>query len=146
MVGPPTLPFPAEHPGIFLAIFFGIMIVTSYGTAALSGWRALARAYPSEGPLVNARVWRGVSVGMRNATRYNRGVNIAANHQGIELRVFFLLRLGHPPLFIPWSDIDTAPDRGWFIDYVRFSFRRAAPWMLLRSDLAKAVLATRGVR
>ena len=141
----PPQPFPAEHPLLFLAIFAVVMIATSYGTAAITGWSTLARVYPSEGGLLGARVWHGQSARMRYRTRYNRGVNIAANHHGIELSVFFLIRLGHPPLFIPWSDIHTEPAKGWIFDYVRFSFRRASPWIMLRRDVAEEVLGVRSL-
>ena len=50
-------------------------------------------------------------------------------------------RPGHPPLFIPWSDVTTAAERGMFFEFVRFSFVRAPEVPLrLRRDLAEEVL------
>jgi hypothetical protein len=41
------------------------------------------------------------------------------------LSVFPIFRIGHPPLFFPWTDISTeAGSRRFFGDFVKFKFTK----------------------
>jgi hypothetical protein len=56
---------------------------------------------------------------------YNNCLTIGANPTGLYLSVFFLLRFGHPNLFIPWADISvTASKRVFLSIYTEFRFRQ----------------------
>lgn len=50
--------------------------------------------------------WPFQSVQMRTLWgNYNNCVNFGADQTGLYMAVFPLFRFGHPPLFIPWSEI-----------------------------------------
>jgi len=57
--------------------------------------------------------------GMRNV------LLVAADPQGLQLRVSFLFRLNHPELFVPWAEITVAHGRSFFMDFVEFRFHLA---------------------
>jgi hypothetical protein len=121
---------------LFLATWFGSM----YLIALVGGWRDLARLYRVDTPIAAARVWRNRGGRMRYNTRYNGCLNIAANSMGLQLSLWSIFRPAHPPLFIPWTDIETEPVRGMFFDSIRFSFPRANTSLLLKRNLGEEVL------
>lgn len=125
---------------LFPFFFIVFWCFTVWLIAVVGGWRDLARVYRADGPIANARQWRNKYGRMRYGTGYNGCLNIAANPLGIQLTLWSIFRPGHPPLFIPWSDISTKVERGLFFEFVRFSFRRATPTLLLRRDLAEEIL------
>lgn len=106
----------------------------------LSGWRALAQAYPARRPF-NGEQQRFASAVMRYNSRYSAVLTIGADFEGVYLAVFALFRAGHPPLFIPWSAIEVTRVQHWGVRGVRFDFR-AAPGVPLvtRAALAKKLL------
>src|SRR5260370_20051122 len=42
---------------------------------------------------------------MRFNSRYNGCLTVGADSSGLFLVPLFIFRLGHPPLFVPWSEI-----------------------------------------
>jgi hypothetical protein len=62
---------------------------------------------------------------MRARINYRSCLTISADSQGIYLRTFFLFRPFHPPLFIPWTDLDYTDKRMWFMRGVKLSFAKA---------------------
>jgi hypothetical protein len=51
---------------------------------------------------------------------------LGASQEGLFLAVSFPLRIGHPPLFIPWSEVESIePYRFLFFSIVRFRFKQA---------------------
>ena len=42
---------------------------------------------------------------MRWLTGYGNCLTVGANSYGLYLRILFLFRFMHPPLFIPWSEV-----------------------------------------
>jgi hypothetical protein len=123
---------------LFVAVWFGSMHLI----AAVGGWRDLARVYRAEMPMEFARRWRFRGCTMRFGTHYNGCLTIGASAMGLHLSLWSVFRPGHPPLFIPWSDITTSVQRNLFLESIRFSFLRATPWLQLRRDLAEDVLRT----
>jgi hypothetical protein len=124
---------------LFVATWFGSLHLI----ARVGGWRDLARVYRVEMPMELARQWRNKYGKMRNATGYNGCLNIGANSMGMQLSLWSLFRPAHPPLFIPWGDLTTAPAHGLFMEYVVFSFQRVPGVTLrLRRDLVEDVLRT----
>jgi len=78
-----------------------------------SGWRRLASLY-SERPAGRGRSRRhtGMVMGMAN---YRGGVRLAADDSHLHFSMTALLRPGHPPFSVPWSDITIARDEWpWF--------------------------------
>jgi hypothetical protein len=47
---------------------------------------------------------------------YNNVLTVASDSEGIYLGVLFLFRIAHPPLFIPWSEIEIeTPQKKFFV-------------------------------
>lgn len=46
---------------------------------------------------------------MRLSARYSGVLTLGADAEGLYLGVIFLFRVGHPRLFIPWSDVRAEP-------------------------------------
>ncbi len=69
---------------------------------------------------------------MRWGVNYNGLINIAADTAGIHLSIFFIFRAGHPPLFIPFSEISAAAmtRRLWF-SMIKLEFARCPSAYLL---------------
>lgn len=78
-----------------------------------SGWRGLAGLYPAR------EVGRGTSfrsgmmvMGMAN---YRGGARLTADPLHLRFSMSVMLRPGHPPFSVPWSDVTLSPDRWpWF--------------------------------
>ena len=82
-----------------------VWILVSFVIARIGGWSRLAKVYPAQANTLDGESWRFQSILMRWATGYNNCVTVGANPLGLGLSVLFLLRIGHPPLLFPWSDI-----------------------------------------
>ena len=90
------------HPLPFVLVFvicawMGVSFLSSY----LGGWASLARRYAYPDEFWGDR-WSFQSGQMRGMTNYGCCLTIGANSDGLYLSVLFLLRIGHPALFIPW--------------------------------------------
>ncbi len=114
-----------NRPELFLVGFVGLWIAISYLVARLGGWAKLATFYRFSGPF-DGQCWRFQSAELRWKMGYNNCLTVGANSAGLYLSVLFLFRLGHPGLFIPWTDISITPGkRGFWSIYREFRFRQA---------------------
>jgi hypothetical protein len=75
-------------------------------SAAGSGWQRLAQRYRALQPAAGNR-WEW-QYGMVNWAGYNGVLILTANEQGLFMELFFLFRIGHAPLFIPWHEFHHA--------------------------------------
>jgi len=114
-------------------IFIGIWIVVMILSAKLSGWQTIARYYRSDSPFHGVR-FRFQGARMRFWTNYNSSLTVGANKMGIHLSVWFLSRIGHPPLFIPWRDITMTDRKKLFVRQVALQFARcpSIPFVITR--------------
>lgn len=93
------------------ALSVGFFCFMSYLSGVISGWHELSQRFftqsepygatRSAGPfffVVYARYW----------THYNWAICMTSADDALYLSVYFLLRIGHPPLRIPWSEIKIA--------------------------------------
>ena len=99
--------FDPTNPANFLFFFLLIWILVTYLLSILGGWARLAEDYRSDSD-IDGSVWRFQSGTFRFGVRYNGVLTIGSSPSGLHLRVLFLFRMGHPPLFIPWSDVKKA--------------------------------------
>jgi hypothetical protein len=101
-------------------------ILVSLIISRVSGWALLARLYFAQDSItLDGESWRFQSIQMRWATNYGNCVTVKANPLGLGLSVLWLLRIGHPPLLIPWSDISIHGVRRsrFFPSLTEFRFR-----------------------
>lgn len=92
----------------------------------IGGWALLAKAYPAQyAASLDGETHRFQSIQMRWATNYGNCVTVRTNSLGIGLSVLWLLRIGHPPMLIPWSDITIQKVRRsrFFSPLIEFRFR-----------------------
>jgi hypothetical protein len=103
-----------------------VWILVCWIISRISGWALLEKAYPAQDAAsLDGETWRFQSIQMRWATNYGNCVTVKTNSLGLGLSVLWLLRLGHPPLLIPWADITIHRVRRsrFFPALVEFSFR-----------------------
>lgn len=93
---------------IYPIFFVTLWCVVSYCISFLSGWHALIQRFRAQtepygdvksvGPFF-------YSVRMRYKANYNSAIRLSVASDALYVSVFFLIRVGHPPLAIPWSEI-----------------------------------------
>ena len=134
-------PFVFFAPFIFGIFFVAIWLAVTLLLSLMSGWARLAKIYPARAKF-EAEQWHFVSGQLRNFVSYRNCLTVGANADGMHLSILLPFRVGHPPLFIPWSDIAVAEDRLFFTKVGRFTFRRAPEVkVVIWLDIAKKVVA-----
>jgi hypothetical protein len=79
----------------------------------LSGWGRLAEQFRSVRGFEGQSAW-GCSAWM-GRNHYRGMLRIGFNHDGLYVAAIFPPLIGHPPLFIPWSEIKIYPQtRPWY--------------------------------
>jgi hypothetical protein len=91
---------------IFFLFFVGLWCVVSFLVGKLSGWSTLERRFGSSFPFPG-QTWGWKSARMRRGTNYNNCLTIGADPTGLYLATVFFFRIGHTPLFIPWTEISS---------------------------------------
>ncbi|HEX4143578.1 MAG TPA: hypothetical protein VHY91_08600 [Pirellulales bacterium] len=127
----------------FLVIFFPIFwCLILYLISFIGGWRQLAKRYRCSGP-ISGTVWRFQSGSMHRFTESSYGgcLKVIANEEGMGLATFFPFRVGHPSLFIPWSEMLVSEMRRFiFFKRVRFTFPDAPSlWFEISPRLAAKI-------
>ena len=88
-------------PGVIVG-WFAIVGLLSW----LGGWSRLARIYRDEmSELTDGHTWRMQSVSLRGWCGYNNCVSIEATAKGLKISPWFIMRPGHPPLFLPFDEM-----------------------------------------
>lgn len=87
-----------------------------------SGWRVLAREYRFNARF-EGKCFRFVTGKMGHAN-YGGSMTLGVNSEGMLMSINLFLRLGHPPLFIRWEDLDAKIERYFWIERVVFSFKK----------------------
>jgi hypothetical protein len=91
-------------------IYFGIYFVfiwlfVHYSLSKISGWAAIAKRYRRQN-VTHGKLYPfvGMDIGeaMQSGTLFVR-----VGNEGLDISVFLLFRLFHPPLLIPWNAFDS---------------------------------------
>jgi hypothetical protein len=103
-----------NHPPFFVLYFIALWALVNYILGQLSGWAVLSRRFRDSGAFYSYQ-WSFQSIRMRTIWgNYSNCVNFGADEVGLYMGVFPLFRIGHPPLFITWSEIQVlGGNRGW---------------------------------
>ena len=85
-----------------------LLVVVGLGAYAISaffsGWRDLQRFYPDRESVDDQRVpWYSVNLG--RSAYYSGVIHLDMSQRGLRLSITPLLRLYHPPIFIPGSEV-----------------------------------------
>ena len=103
-------------PLFFIALWSAIV----YGMSRLGGWHRLARTHGSAALAPEGRIYQAIT-GMIGISSYKRVLTIICSDKGMLVTVRWVFRMGHPPLFIAWSDVRNARRMTLFYrDYVAF--------------------------
>ncbi len=108
----------------------------------MSGWQRLANYYRLTRPF-NGKTWSWQS-GRLNFGNYSSTLITGADFEGLYLATVIFFRVGHPPLFIPWHDIEITKKQRLFYSVVEFQFAKV-PRVKLRlpKRTAERILAAR---
>jgi hypothetical protein len=109
----------------FLPAFAALWCFICWLISIIGGWSQLANRYRCRDRIVGT-AWSFQSADVRGMflpTGYGGCLRVVANHDGIGFSVLFPFRVGHPPLFFPWSEIMVAQKTVFFVfKRVRFTF------------------------
>jgi hypothetical protein len=145
---PPPPPQLAQPQWFFL--FFLVMWMGISGLlAVVGGWSSLATLYRANSPAEGERFYfRSGSLGHRSfPVSYSGCLFPTINSQGLYLSIFLLFRFLSPPLFIPWSKVESIDlKRFLFFRYVVITLRghwarislRGAPGLKAKEEYEKA--------
>jgi hypothetical protein len=128
--------FPVFFGGLWLILF---LLIARWG-----GWDTLAAAYPSSGTPMGER-FRMRSAQLRWGCSYNNCITFVSSQSGLHLSMPLPFRFGHPPIFIPWSELRAHEERTWFIPVVALTSARCPDIPIkLRKQLAIRILGPAG--
>jgi hypothetical protein len=128
----------------FMVLFPILWIAISFVLSRASGWHKLGEKY-SRIDFVSGERWRFRSARLRHSVSYNNCVIFISNREGLGISVFFLFRFGHPPLFIPWTDISISNETKFFRKAIRFTVGREFPIpIMVHINLGAKILAAAG--
>ena len=86
-----------------IVFWFLVIALLSYA----GGWWALAREYREDALTVaDGPKWNFQSVCLRKWCGYNGGVVVIAGETGLRLSVWPIIRPAHPPLFLPYAEME----------------------------------------
>jgi hypothetical protein len=100
---------------LFVGMWVGICVLLGL----FGGWASLANQFRAGEPVQGERFrLASGSSGVRFfPVGYGNCLFVTLNETGFGLSILFLFRIFHPPLFIPWREVESAERR-------RFLFRR----------------------
>jgi hypothetical protein len=134
---------PLEFGLLVLAYVGALMTLVQWSISRITGWHRLAGQFRFEGELPEKR-WRWRSGRMRWTTRYGNCLNFSADQRGFYMSVVAFFRPFHPPLFVPWSEIEVGEKSLFFIPRREFILGREARIPLwISTRLGEEILACR---
>ena len=124
--------------------FVTLWICTGPLLALISGWHRLAMRFRMQGEF--AGPVRKMQSARLRFTNYNRVLTIGANQNGLFMVPFVLFRVGHPPLFIPWTEISNVrPVTVLFFKFVAMQLGQEEKIpVMIRTNLADWLKALAG--
>lgn len=111
-----------------IAVFFLMAVLWPSVIVAISfvtGWRDLARHYRYKGQPLQKKAYMQ-SASMRTRWMgYHNCLTVGKGPEGLYIGVFFLFRLAHPPLFVPWQDISVKKSHWLGFPLIELTFAKA---------------------
>ena len=109
------------YTALLLAVLGGAWMLLGWLSSVLGGWTKLASQYGFKKPFTGKTFpTRSAILGM---TRYANCLTLGANEEGLYLEVFVWMKLSHPPLFIPWSDMTGKIEDSWLTKILVLTFK-----------------------
>ena len=108
---------PYAYPVFFIAMWCFVSLLISI----LSGWYVLSRRFRKQSEPYRETRNAGpffYAVYTRCWSHYSSVIRVTAAEDALYLSVLFLFRVGHPPLCIPWTEIEISRTRRFWRDSV----------------------------
>jgi hypothetical protein len=109
----------------FILFAVVVFLTANVAVSRMSGWGRLARAYEFRSEF-DGEKRRFQSAWMNFGMRYGNCLTFGANRQGLYLGTWPFALPGHPPLLIPWSEIQAQPWKSIWMRGTELRFRQAA--------------------
>ena len=103
---------------IFVVVFFCLI---SYLSSLFTGWYKLSKRFVAQSEPYGVTASAGpffYTIYTRYWSHSSSCVSITAAEEALYISVFILLRVGHPPLRIPWSEIQFGRTKFFLRQYV----------------------------
>ncbi len=129
-------------PALIIVSWFALMYLIS----RISGWSQLALYYQDVSPYEGRRR-RFQSASMRWMMGYNNCLTFGPSRDGLHISIMFPMRIAHPNLMGPWSEISSSKYHGRFFKGYRLKFARCPEVNFIISDklMARITGAVEGV-
>jgi hypothetical protein len=109
------------YTALLLAVLAGAWLLLGWLSSLLGGWSKLASRYQLRRPFTGKTFpTRSAMMGM---TRYASCLTMGVNQEGLYLEVFIWMRISHPPLFIPWTDMAGKIEDSWLTKILVLTFK-----------------------
>lgn len=126
---------------VYILFIIALWICVCKLISVVGGWKTLSQDYQANSAFDGQKLWLK-SVGMRRWTNYSNCITVGVNKYGLYISILPIFRIGHPPLFIPWTDISTEEaNRRLLPDGVKFYFTKQpeVPVILSKKLAAKII-------
>ncbi len=95
---------PATFAFVFPLFFVTVWCTICFVLSRVSGWALLARRFRTDSRFLG-QTWGWQSARMRWGCNYNHCLTFGSDPSGLYMSIVFLLRIGSPPLLIPWAEV-----------------------------------------
>jgi len=133
-------------PHWLLPFFCCLWLLICAGLSLGGGWFSLSREFRSDDEAAGQHFrFRSGALGRWPfpVTGYGSCLFLTVNDQGFRLSIFFLWRPFAPPLFIPWTAVQSVKaQRLLFVRYTLIRLKRGWPVVAIRGDAGKYLAAT----
>lgn len=115
---------------LLATVMFSTLLIMGAGplAAAIGGWKRLAVFYRATEPFEGKKQLASGGMGLAS---YGFSLLLGVDVRGFSMETTGLVRTGHAPLFIPWSDVQAREVSGLFAPRVFVEFSKA-PGVVLR--------------
>lgn len=132
-----------------IALIIVLLAIAWLGVCALislmGGWHRLAAKFRATSASRGEEI-RFVSMTLGTGlfpARYRNALFVTVGPSGVGLSVIFLFRVLHPPLFIPWSAVQSVQrERSWLVNHVAVSLHGFDKRLFFRGRAGKKILET----
>ena len=114
------------QPQWFFLLFIGMWLLITGLLAHLGGWASLASSFRAERDIEGERYrFKSGALGWKFfPVNYGNCLFVTVNPEGLRLSIFFMFRFLSPPLFIPWSKMESVEQKKiFFFKYYVLSVR-----------------------
>ena len=127
----------------FVLLFVGAWLGTCALLSFMGGWHRLAQKFRAASGIDGERI-RFASMSFGTGlfpVRYRNTLFVTVDRTGVGLSVLFPFRVLHPPLFIPWSAVETIrPEQSLFVSGTAVYLRDFDKRLLFRGRAGKRIL------